>query len=81
MHTHLNEDGVMKMRKVDGVDLPSGETVIFKPGSYHVMMFAVTLSDAETDVALTFNFEKAPSVTLIADIDGRGDDQDQHKGH
>ena len=82
MHTHLNENGVMKMRKIDGLDLPAGETVTFKPGSYHIMMFKTVMSDAETDVSLTFNFETAPSVTLVADIDGRGNSgADEHKGH
>ena len=82
MHTHLNEDGVMKMRKVEGIELPSGETVVFKPGSYHIMMFETALSEAETDVSLTFNFEMAPSVTIIADVDGRGNQtKDDHAGH
>ena len=82
MHTHLNEDGVMKMRKVGGVDLPSGEKVTFKPGSYHLMMFDTALSDAETNVSLTFNFETAPAVTVVADIEGRGEGKlDNHDGH
>lgn len=82
MHTHLNEDGVMKMRKVEGVDLPPGETVTFKPGSYHIMMFGVALDEQQADAALTFNFETAPSVTVIADIEGRGDNgEDKHQGH
>lgn len=82
IHTHLNDGGVMKMRKIDGLDLKSGETVTFKPGSYHIMMFETAMSEAETDVSLTFNFEKAPSVTLVADIDGRGGNgTDDHSGH
>lgn len=82
MHTHLNEDGIMKMRKIDGLALKAGETTVFKPGSYHIMMFETAMSDAETDVSLTFNFETGPSMTVIADIDGRGKDGgDDHKGH
>lgn len=82
MHTHLNEGGVMKMRKIEGLELKSGETVTFKPGSYHIMMFETVMSEAETDVSLTFNFETAPSVTLVADIEGRGSaSADEHEGH
>ncbi len=37
---HMSMDGdVMRMRPVDSVELPAGETVIFKPGGYHVMLF------------------------------------------
>lgn len=82
IHNHINDNGVMKMRKVDGIDLPAGGTVVFKPGSYHVMMFDVTMSEGETDAALTLNFQNAKPLTIIADIEGRGDTKTQeHKGH
>ncbi len=39
IHTMSMEDGVMRMREVSAVELPAGETVSFKPGGYHVMLF------------------------------------------
>ncbi len=40
LHTHINDNGVMRMREVkDGVPLPAGQTVELKPGSYHIMFF------------------------------------------
>ncbi len=31
-------DNVMKMRAVDGLDLPAGKSVELKPGGYHIML-------------------------------------------
>ncbi|MDK9736142.1 copper chaperone PCu(A)C [Vibrio sp. D404a] len=39
IHTHEMEDGMMKMIKVDNVRLATQETVMFKPGGYHLMIF------------------------------------------
>jgi len=80
IHNHIEEDGVMKMRRVEGVEIAPGETVIFKPGSFHLMMFKTTLPENQEDVSLTLNYENADSVTLIVDVDGRGDDQDEDYG-
>ena len=38
LHIMSMDDGVMRMRQVESVDLPPGETVKFKPGGYHVML-------------------------------------------
>lgn len=38
LHIMSMDDGVMRMRRIESVDLPAGETVKFKPGGYHVML-------------------------------------------
>ena len=38
LHIMSMDDGVMRMRQIDSVDLPAGKTVKFKPGGYHVML-------------------------------------------
>ncbi len=82
IHNHLEEDGVMKMRRVDGVDLAAGAAVEFRPGSYHLMMFKAALPDTQDEVSLTLNYENAPSVTIIVPVEGRGDEaEDDHSGH
>jgi len=81
IHNHIEENGIMKMRRVDGVDLAKGETLVFKPGSYHLMMFKTDLPDTLDEIALTLNYEKAPSVTLIVPIDGRGTDAGYGSGY
>lgn len=84
IHNHIEENGVMKMRQVDGIMLKAGETVELKPGSFHLMMFKANLPEDQNDVSLTLNYEKAPSVTLIVPVEGRGDEEgygSSHEGH
>lgn len=81
IHTHLNEDGVMKMRQVDGIEIKAGETVELKPGSYHLMMFGVEMAEGQEDVSVTLNYENAPSVTMIVPLDGKGGKMEDHSSH
>jgi hypothetical protein len=41
LHTHVHEDGMMKMRKVDTIEIPAGQTVALKPGGLHVMLIGL----------------------------------------
>ena len=41
IHNHIEEDGIMKMRQIDGITIKAGETVELKPGSFHLMMFQI----------------------------------------
>lgn len=84
IHNHIEENGVMKMRQVDGITLKAGETVELKPGSFHLMMFKANLPEDQADVSLTLNYENAPSVTMIVPVEGRGEDEgygSSHEGH
>lgn len=84
IHNHIEENGVMKMRQVEGIMLKAGETVELKPGSFHLMMFKANLPEDQNDVSLTLNYEKAPSVTMIVPVEGRGDEEgygSSHDGH
>lgn len=60
LHTHLHENGVMKMRKVEKIDVPGNGEAVLKPGSYHVMFFGLKKKLEEgKKVPLTLYFEKA----------------------
>lgn len=72
IHTHSEVDGVMAMRQVDGVDLPNGVAVEFRPGSYHLMMFGVELVDGVTEAPLTLTYDSGEEMTLSVPIEGRG---------
>jgi copper(I)-binding protein len=42
MHATLDEDGVMKMRRVEnGVEVPAGGSVKFEPAGFHVMLIGL----------------------------------------
>ena len=84
IHNHINDNGVMKMRKVEGISLAAGETIELKPGSFHLMMFKTKLPEGQEDVSLTLNYENAPSVTMIVPIDSGEESEGHgsaHKGH
>ncbi len=82
IHTHLNEDGVMKMRRIDGLDLPVGEAVTLKPGGLHIMMFETVMTEDQKDASLTLNFENSESVTIIAEVNASGQPmKTDHSGH
>jgi copper(I)-binding protein len=38
LHNHIHDNGVMRMRRVDFIDVPAHASVELKPGSYHVML-------------------------------------------
>ena len=60
LHTMTMDGNVMKMRQVDGIDLPPGQAVTLKPGGYHIMMtgLAQPLTDGQK-FPLTLTFDKA----------------------
>jgi copper(I)-binding protein len=53
LHTHLNDNGVMKMRQVQGIDIPNGGETALKPGSFHIMLIDMKAPLKEGD---TVNF-------------------------
>jgi len=58
LHSHLMEDGMMKMRRVEKIDLPPGARVALEPGGLHIMLIDLTkqLSPGE-NVEITLVFE------------------------
>lgn len=73
LHTMTMEEGVMKMRQVDGIDLPAGQTVALKPGGYHIMLIGLTepLKEGQTfPVTLTFAKAGAENVTVTVQAVG-----------
>lgn len=71
IHTHIDDNGIMRMRKIEGIDLPTGETVTLQSGGYHLMLFSTTLSEDQTDAELTLRYDNGQSVTMIVPIGAR----------
>lgn len=65
LHTHRMEEGVMKMRQVDVIDVPAGGEAELKPGGLHVMMFGLRapLGEGET-FPLELTFEHGGTQTV-----------------
>lgn len=66
MHEMTIEDGVMKMRPVEGgIEIGPGDRVEFKPGGLHFMLAGIDEAPVAGDeIELTLEFEKAGSVVL-----------------
>ncbi|MFN0219424.1 MAG: copper chaperone PCu(A)C [Hyphomicrobium sp.] len=73
IHTHIMDGDVMKMRRVDSVELKPGESHILKPGGEHVMLFDLKKPLKEGDlVALSLTFEKAGVIEVEGTVEPVG---------
>ena len=64
-----DEDETVKMEKVRGVIINSGETVEFKPGSFHLMLSGVKCDLAtKEELTLTLYFQKLGKKVINATI-------------
>ncbi len=67
LHTATTENGVMKMRQVERIEIPAQGGVELKPGSFHIMLIGLKrdLKPDET-VRLTLMFERSGTVEVSA---------------
>lgn len=71
LHTHIMEDGVAKMREVEGgIVILAGEAAILERGGLHVMLMGLTRPFLQGEViTLTLVFEHAGEITIEVPID------------
>ena len=69
VHTHAEVDGVMKMRRLEAIDIPAGMAHVLAPGGDHIMLFDLKrpLMQGES-FPLTLSFEKAGEIKLEAKV-------------
>jgi hypothetical protein len=74
VHTMSMDNGVMKMRPVEGgLEIKPGATVELKPGSYHLMFVGLKKPLGAGDhVKATLTFEKAGPVEVEFDVSAMG---------
>ena len=64
LHTHEHVDGVMKMRKVEAIELIAGEPVKFAPKGKHLMIFGVQgIAEGDT-VEMTLKLESGKELSV-----------------
>ncbi len=82
LHTHLMQDGVMRMRRVEAVPVPGNGSAELKPGGHHVMLLGLRAPLKEgTTFPLTLTFEKAGSITVpvaVGRVTARGPGMRHH---
>jgi len=74
LHTHLMDNGVMKMRQVKGgIPVKNGATQELKPGSFHVMFMGLEKPFKEgTTIPVTLVFEHAGEKNIDVEVQGPG---------
>lgn len=85
VHTHVNDNGVMRMREVKGgIPLPAGQTQELKRGSYHIMFFGLKkpLQEGDKfDLNLKFKNAKPQKITVTVKPMQAGAAQMHGHGH
>jgi len=73
LHTHIHDNGMMRMRQVDAIDIPAGGEAKLEPGGLHLMFIGLTGKLAEGEsVDVTLTFEKAGEVNITLPIKKSG---------
>lgn len=83
LHTHLMQDGMMKMREIKEIEIPAGKEVTLQPGGLHIMLIGLThqLVPGE-EVPLTLIFEDGEHQTIKMPVRGvEGPTEAEHHHH
>ena len=78
-HTHLMKDDIMRMVRIDGVDVPAGRHATLKPGGHHVMLMGLKNPLVKGhSFPLSLTFERAGTVTVEVVVMGPGSRGPKH---
>jgi copper(I)-binding protein len=82
LHTHVMDGTIMRMRKVDAIDVTGGSTTELKPGGLHVMLIGLKAPlKAGEKFPLTLKFERAGEVKLDVEVRGTAAGKPMHGQH
>lgn len=69
IHDMQMDGTIMRMRKLDGLDIPAGGHVAIAPGGTHIMLIGLAAPLVEGDrIALHLTFEKAGAMDVMAEV-------------
>lgn len=72
LHTHLLENNVMKMRKIDAIEVAPGEPTMLRPGGLHIMLIGLKKPLVVNQTfPLTLKFEKAGETSVQVTVRGK----------
>ncbi|KOO05933.1 copper chaperone PCu(A)C [Vibrio hepatarius] len=73
IHTHEMSDGMMHMKQIDRVKIAAQETVMFKPGGYHLMIFNPEKAYKQGErFPMTLTFQNAGEVQVELAVEKNG---------
>jgi copper(I)-binding protein len=80
LHKMEMDGNVMRMRPVDGIDVPAGATVMLQPGGLHIMFIGLNKTlKAGDSFPMTLKFEKAGEVKVDVRVTTLRADAGEHK--
>jgi periplasmic copper chaperone A len=69
LHQSTSDNGIMKMRPVEGLDIPAGGTVKLVPGGYHLMLMGLKQAlVVGGQLPVTLAFQNAGKIDVAASI-------------
>ena len=69
LHAHMHEGDVMRMVKVDAIDIPAHSDLTLEPGGYHIMLINLHKPlVAGQQLPLTLHFKHAGQVAVTVQI-------------
>lgn len=73
LHTHIHDNGMMRMRQVEAIDVPAGGSVALEPGGFHLMCIGLVepLVEGQT-IPVTLTFENAGEVQMTLPVKAAG---------
>ncbi len=82
MHTHKNQDGVMKMIQVKDIPVAANSKLKVEPGGYHLMVFGLSMKFSQGDeFPLVLKFANAGRVPVVAKVMKKAPTQMDHSNH
>ncbi|MCW8929001.1 MAG: copper chaperone PCu(A)C [Gammaproteobacteria bacterium] len=69
LHSHVHENGMMKMRQVESIEIPANGKTVLEPGGLHIMLIGLhdTLK-IDQKVAITLEFKDGSSQVIEAPV-------------
>ncbi|GIU48713.1 hypothetical protein TUM4249_04650 [Shewanella sp. KT0246] len=82
LHTLVEENGMVKMRQVEGFDIPSHSTLTLQPSGDHIMLLSLTapLTMGDT-VPLVLTFKDGKTLTIELAVEKRSTNETQESHH
>jgi len=67
LHTHIHDNGVMRMRQVQKIDLPAGQLTELKPGGFHIMLIGLNAPvEKDQTIKIDLTFDDGSTKTIEA---------------
>ena len=82
LHTHTNDNGVMRMRQVENIPVAAGGTTTLQPGGLHLMLMMLKAPlKAGDKIAITLELEDGSKKEVQAEVRKHDMEHKQHHMH